>query len=105
MSLPPIKKRSPSLEQCLSIRVKQEPVDSCPQIAFTAPKHRRGVHWEKKIPDSCRRGARDIDRARKNFTLELVRRLAEENKAVVTTVRWLCVFLLRRLLAVYSYIR
>jgi len=94
MYSPPIKKRSPSHEQCPLIMVKQEPIDSYLRTPFTAPKHRRAVHWEKNIPDSCRRGARDVDRARKDFILNLVRRLAEENKAV-WTVRWLCVFLVR----------
>ena len=49
------------------------------QTPFTAPKHRRGMRWEKNILDSCRR-ARDVDRARKDFTLNLVRQLTEENK-------------------------
>lgn len=66
------------------------------QTPFTAPKHRRGVHWEKYIPDSCRRDAdvRDVDRARKDFTRNLVRHLAEENKAA-STAHWLCVSLIR----------
>lgn len=52
------------------------------------------MHWEKNIPDLCRRGAntRDVDRARKDFTLNLVRQLAEENK-VASTAHWLCVSL------------
>ena len=92
MSSPPIKKRSPSLEQYPSIEIKQEPINLYLRTPFTAPKHRRAVHWEKNIPDSCRRGAQGVDQARKNFVLNLVRQLAEENKAV-GTVRWLCVLL------------
>ena len=92
MSSPPIKKRSPSLERCPSIKVKQEPIDLYLRTRFSPPKHRRAVHWEKNIPDSCRRGVQGVDRARKEFVLKLVRQLAEENKAV-GTVRWLCVFL------------
>jgi len=58
-------------------------MSSYSRTPFTAPKHRRGVHWEKNIPDSCRRDAdaRDVDRARKYFTQNLVRQLAAENKA------------------------
>lgn len=92
MSSPLIKKQSPSLEQCPSIKIKQEPVDLYLRTRFTPPRHRRAVHWEKNIPDSCRRGTQGVDRARKEFVLKLVRQLAEENKAV-GTVRWLYVFL------------
>ena len=54
------------------------------------------MHWEKNIPDSCRRDAdtQDVDRARKDFTRNLVRQLAEENK-VASTAHWLCVSLVR----------
>jgi hypothetical protein len=94
MSLPPIKKRSPRFEQGPSIGIKTEPLESYPRTPFTAPKHRRGVDWEKNIPESCRRGAQGVDGARKDFALDLVRRLAEENKSA-WTIRWLCVYLLR----------